>query len=177
MLYLYLAASVLSSFKVGVFFKTWFCESSSIQFSDHRWFINKSENHYQIVVLWTGRLPFFLYNRQNIIYNAILRRQKCCSSYKLTHICLVDPSILINWTNPFSICLVYFFIFILFPIDIPVSRQWRPWSDAAFWSGSALFAYVPNRGTRLLWVKYEYRYKHQSQLLLVLSSNPSNTYD
>ena len=41
----------------------------------------------------------------------------------LTHICLVDPSILINWTSPFPIvgCLVYVFICILFQIDIPVS--------------------------------------------------------
>ena len=70
----------------------------------------------------------------------------------LTHICLVDPSILITWTISFPIC----FIFILFKIEIPVGKQWRPWSDAAFWgvwSGSALFAYVPNKGARLLWVK------------------------
>ena len=34
-------------------------------------------------------------------------------------------------------------------MDIPVSEQWRPWSDAAFcdvWSGSALFGYVPKKG-------------------------------
>ena len=38
--------------------------------------------------------------------------------------------------------LVYFFIFILFRIDIPFRKQWRPWSDAEFcgvWSGSELF--------------------------------------
>ena len=42
-----------------------------------------------------------------------------------------------------------FFIFILFWIEIPVSKQCRPWSDAAFCgirSGSALFAYVPKMG-------------------------------
>ena len=42
-----------------------------------------------------------------------------------------------------------FFIFILFRIDIPVSKQWSPWSDAALcgvWSRSALFAYVPEMG-------------------------------
>ena len=46
---------------------------------------------------------------------------------------------------------------ILFQIDIPVSKQWRAWSDTAFcdvWSGSALFAYVPKKwDTRLIWVK------------------------
>ena len=43
-----------------------------------------------------------------------------------------------------------FFVFILFRIDVPVSKQWRPWSDAAFcgvWSGSALFACL-----KLIWV-------------------------
>ena len=42
-----------------------------------------------------------------------------------------------------------FFIFILFLIEIPISKQWRPWSDGAFcgiWSGSALFASVPKIG-------------------------------
>ena len=45
---------------------------------------------------------------------------------------------------------MYFFIFILIRIDIPVSKQWGPWSDATFsgvWSGSALSAYVPKNGT------------------------------
>ena len=45
---------------------------------------------------------------------------------------------------------MYFFIFILFRIDIPVSKQWRPWSDSAFCgvrSGSSVFAYVPKNGT------------------------------
>ena len=64
---------------------------------------------------------------------------------KLTHNCLVDPSILINWTSPFPILGVsgVIFHFILFRIEIPVSKQWRPWSGAAFcgiWSGFALFA-------------------------------------
>ena len=55
----------------------------------------------------------------------------------LTHFCLVDPSILTNWTSPFP-------IFILFGINIPVSKQWRPWLDTAFcgvWSRSVLFAW------------------------------------
>ena len=43
----------------------------------------------------------------------------------VTHICLVDLSILINWTNPFPILWVVgvLFIFSLFQIDIPVSKQ------------------------------------------------------
>ena len=46
----------------------------------------------------------------------------------------MDPSILINWISPFPILGVsgeLFFILILFQIDIPVSKQWGPWSDAA----------------------------------------------
>ena len=49
----------------------------------------------------------------------------------------------------FEGCLVYFFIFILFQIDIPVGKQWRPWSDAVFcsiWSGSELFFLCPKNG-------------------------------
>ena len=41
-----------------------------------------------------------------------------------------------------------YFICIIFFIEISI-EQCRPWSDAAFcgvWSGSALFAYVPNIG-------------------------------
>ena len=40
----------------------------------------------------------------------------------------MDPSILISWKSPFPI--VYFFSFILFEIEIPVSKQCRPSSDA-----------------------------------------------
>ena len=69
----------------------------------------------------------------------------------LTHISPVDLSIL-NLANGWvHWCLVYFFIFIIFLIQIPVSKQCRPWSDAVFcgvwsaafcciWTGSALFA-------------------------------------
>ena len=48
-------------------------------------------------------------------FNQFMNRQSM--SGLLTHICLVDPSIVINWMSPFPIlgCLVYFFIFILFP--------------------------------------------------------------
>ena len=37
-----------------------------------------------------------------------------------------------------------------------VSKQWRPWSDAAFccvWSGFVLFAYAPQKARYVLWVK------------------------
>ena len=53
---------------------------------------------------------------------------------QLTYICLVDPSILINRTCPVPILGVagVHFHFILFQTDIPVCKQWRPWSDAAF---------------------------------------------
>ena len=53
----------------------------------------------------------------------------------LIHICLVAPSILINWTSPFpnlGMSGVHFhFYFISFRIDVPVSKQWRPWSAAS----------------------------------------------
>ena len=76
----------------------------------------------------------------------------------------MDFPILIHWVSPFVILGVpwvflfifyfilfffFFFIFVLFVIENPVSKQWRPWSDAALcgvWSGSALFAYVPQKG-------------------------------
>ena len=44
---------------------------------------------------------------------------------------------------------VYYSIFIPFQIEIPVSKQCRPWSSIAFggvWSGSALFAKVQKNG-------------------------------
>ena len=68
----------------------------------------------------------------------------------LTHIWLMDFSIPINWMSPFQnlgMSGVFFFFFL---IKFPVSKQCRPWSDAAFcgiWSWSALFAYVPKNGT------------------------------
>ena len=37
-----------------------------------------------------------------------------------------------------------------------VSKQWRVWSDAKFcdvWSGFALFAEVPQKDTKPIWVK------------------------
>ena len=53
----------------------------------------------------------------------------------------------------FKVSGVLFLFFIISRIDIPVSKQWRPWSDAAFcggWSGSALFAYVPKPFLQLI---------------------------
>ena len=62
----------------------------------------------------------------------------------LTHICLVDPSILINWTSPFSILGVSDVLFHFHSISNRYS--WKLWSGAVFWSGSALFAWVPKMG-------------------------------
>ena len=53
----------------------------------------------------------------------------------------------------FRVSGVRFLFFIISRIDIPVSKQWRPWSDAAFcgsWSGTALFAYVPKPFLQLI---------------------------
>ena len=108
--------------------------------------------------------------------NTAVENCNCRTEETLTHV-PKNPPILINWKGPCSILgvsglvwflfygpsthfrsfrarsvnlvVVYFFIFILFRIDIPVSKQWRPWSDAAFcgvWSGSALSAFVPKMG-------------------------------
>ena len=52
----------------------------------------------------------------------------------LTHICPVVSSILINWMSPFPILGVsgvLFHFFFIFVIEIDVSKQWRPLSDAA----------------------------------------------
>ena len=69
---------------------------------------------------------------------------------KLTHIWLMDYSIPINWTSPFSnLGMSGAFLLILFLTEFPVSKQCRHWSDVAFcgvWSGSALFAYVLKMG-------------------------------
>ena len=43
--------------------------------------------------------------------------------YLVTDICLMDFCVLINWTSPFQGCQVEFFIFILFLIENPVSKQ------------------------------------------------------
>ena len=64
----------------------------------------------------------------------------------------MDSSILLNELVHFQFkgCLVYFFLILL---DISVSKQWRPWSDAVFccvWSGSTLFAYVLDKYGLLL---------------------------
>ena len=50
-------------------------------------------------------------------------------------------------------CLVLFFIFIQILKETSESKQWRTWSDAAFWSGFALFAYDPQDDARLIWIK------------------------
>ena len=46
--------------------------------------------------------------------------------------CPVDLSILINWMHPFPLLGVSGVIFNVFGIEIPVSKQVRPWSDATF---------------------------------------------
>ena len=48
-------------------------------------------------------------------------------------------------------------MFILFRIDIPVSKQWRPWSDAAFcgvWSGLHCLPMSQKWDARLIWVNH-----------------------
>ena len=79
----------------------------------------------------------------------------------LTHICLVDFSIHINWTSPFLILGVsgVLFHFYSIPKDIPVSKQWRPWLDATFcvvWSDLGLNCLPRSQkwDARLIWVKW-----------------------
>ena len=61
--------------------------------------------------------------------------------------------ILTNWKIPLPILgmpgIFIHFYFIHFLIEIPVSKQWRVWSDAVFcriWFQSAVFAYIPLKG-------------------------------
>ena len=65
----------------------------------------------------------------------------------------------INWTNPFPILGLLgtiFLIFIQILKENSVSKQWRPWSDAALcgvWSGFALLADVQKKkDARLIWI-------------------------
>ena len=68
----------------------------------------------------------------------------------------MEFSTIINWTGPFpckGLLGCIFSIFIQILIENSLSKQWRPWSDAAL-CGSALFAYVPQKGREAyLWVK------------------------
>ena len=67
----------------------------------------------------------------------------------LTHLNRMNFPISIGRTSLFRILGVlgvFFFNFIQILIEHSVSKQWKPGSDAAscgVWSGSALFAYVP----------------------------------
>ena len=48
-----------------------------------------------------------------------------------------------------SISVLVVLISIQILLERSVSKEWRTWSDAAFcgvWSGSTLFAYVPQKG-------------------------------
>ena len=82
------------------------------------------ENGFPHDSTWKSFNIIFLYTKK-----AFWKKQH---DYKrLIHICLVDPSILINWTSPFPIlrmsefkgCPMYFFVFILFRMDIPVNNE------------------------------------------------------
>ena len=80
---------------------------------------------------------------------------------QLTHICLVDPSILINRTCLVPILWVagVHFHFILFQTDIPVCKQWRPWSDAAFDLGLHCLPMSLKWDARLIYVNACYWFK------------------
>ena len=65
------------------------------------------------------------------------------ATFDLTHICLVDPSILIKWTSPFPILGVPGVLFHFYSTSNRYREQWRPCSECGVWSGSALFACVP----------------------------------
>ena len=55
-------------------------------------------------------------------------------------------STIINWTVHYRLRLLYGSFFVKKMIEHSVSKQRKPWSDAAFWSGSSLFAYVQQKG-------------------------------
>ena len=95
----------------------------------------------------TGRMPRLIWVFAG--RTLILLVLTCRGSNYLTHICLVDSSILINWTSPFPILgvsgILLNFHFIL--IEIHVIKQCRPRSAfCGVWSGSTLFAWVPIKG-------------------------------
>ena len=90
-----------------------------------------------VIMLLTECTP---HNQQRFSYCSVTEIQTqalildiALLSSTLTHIRRMDLSILIIWMSPFRIygCLVYFIIFILFLIENPLSKQSRPWSDAA----------------------------------------------
>ena len=63
----------------------------------------------------------------------------------------IDESI-----SNFRVVGCYFFNFIQILIEHSANKQWTPWSDAVFcgvWSESILFAHVPQKDARLIWVK------------------------
>ena len=69
----------------------------------------------------------------------------------LTHCRLNRLSHTIYWKSPISILGTYGYEIYIFleKNGLTISKQWRPWSDAAFcsiWSGSALFASYPFKG-------------------------------
>ena len=81
--------------------------------------------------------------------------------------------ILINWTSlfPFQGLLGgIFFISIKISTEHSVSKQWRPWSDAAYcgvWSGTTLSARVPQKGSYAYMVKSLHAWKLSSSLALL----------
>ena len=64
------------------------------------------------------------YNRNHVITNPVIKRFRCMSG---GHPFLQTGLVHFKFYG----CLVYFPVVILFQIEIPVSKQCRPWSDAA----------------------------------------------
>ena len=77
-------------------------------------------------------------------------------------------------------CCVLSFIFIQISIEHSVSKWWRPWSDTtccSVWSGSASFAYVPQKGGQVYigsvyffvfqWLAWHSRFFTQKRLSLI----------
>ena len=88
----------------------------------------------------------------------ILQNNKTICRSCLTHICLVDFPILFNWTIPFPILGlsgVLFHVHFIFFIELHVSKQWKPWSDAFYGSDLGLHCLPLSRkwDARLIWVK------------------------
>ena len=82
-----------------------------------------------------------------------------CLGCSLTHLCPVDSPILLNWINLFpklGMSSIFISIFRIFLTEIPLSKQRRPWWDAASYSvssGSTLFAKAFFLDARHKWVK------------------------
>ena len=94
---------------------------------------------------------------KSVVGSVWLQDGTTIASLKLTHICLVDFSILINWTSPFPILGVSVFFFQFYSISNRYSCTEDPDQtphSAASDLGLHCLPMSPKWDARLIWVKY-----------------------